>query len=174
MKTLLLISSLFLTIGLNSQSEYEYKLKLENSPAKFFVTRDSISSEKSIKLYVTDFSNYPLSFCGVKMIVDNITNTFTTNADGYLFLKPGTANWKLVITYPTYSTFELNSGAISESTSSVLKVMMTFEMASKTCKIISSKRMDTNEVNQIVKKFSANPFDPEILESKAYNVICNL
>ncbi len=174
MKTLLLLVATCLFVNSSAQSsfKYQYKLKLTTSPAKYSVMEDTSAKANLLKVYVTDFLGNPLPFCTIQLITENVSTTFTSDVMGFLQLHVSPLNWTLSITSPSYSMFILNSEIISIKSASILKVMMTFDMSSKVCQIISSKSLDSNQIDQIAKKYSANPFDPEISKSKTFGIIC--
>ena len=185
MKTLLFILSLLLTTGLSAQEyKYKYKLKLEDQPSKFISMPDSSTSEKTVKLYITDFINRPLPFCTVLMVTHGRNITYTTDASGFLLLKPDVGIYKLLISSPShtmlelhppsYTMIELNAQTRFKSNATIMKVALTLKMSTKSCSIVSNKKLDDNEINQIAKTFSANPYDTEIYGSKIYSIICDL
>jgi hypothetical protein len=174
MKTILSILALILTAGLTAQeSKYNYKLILEDQPSKFVTLQDSSSSYNSLKFYITDFINKPLPFCTVTMITDARDTVYTTDVSGYLFSKPITNIYKLVITHPGYTMLEFYPQAQFNSKAKIIKVALTLKMASRSCDVISTKMLRNEEINQIAKEFSANPYDTKISENKTYFVICD-
>jgi hypothetical protein len=185
MKTLLFILSLLLTTFVSAQeSIYKYKLKLEDQPSKFISMRDSSASEKTVKLYVTDFINRPLPFCTVLMVTHGRNITYTTDASGFLLLKPDIGIYELIISSPSYTMLELhppsntmielNTQTQLKSIGIIIKVALTLKMSNKSCSIVSNKKLDDKEINQIAKTFSTNPYDTEISGSKIYSIICDL
>ena len=176
MKTLVLMSAILFAIPCIGQTKYLYKydLKLEDAPSSFTVTPDSGTSESSVKVFVTDFLGRQIPFAKIRVLSAGLDKAFITDASGYLFLPTTTSSFKFIISSVSHNDLVIDSFNTPNSTSTILKAKLTLHVSRQRCSVNSVNKLTLKEINEIAKRFSANPFDAKILENKTYAVTCQL
>lgn len=157
-----------------TKHRYKYKLKLENTPSRFTTIADSTISKQSIRVFVSDFLGREIPFAVVKVFTNNLDTTFLTDVSGYLYIPMTENSCRVTISYISYNDLEIDTLKIENSVSTILKATLTLRMSAKICSIRSFNKLSKDKIKEIAKKFSANPFDTEIIENKTYGIVCQL